>query len=404
MKKRVAFLALLLLGLIFFACEFNIPKAVEFKGKPTVRFRQTVPVGEKFTSILADEIKKKQDESEVDDMTIFLCNKTEIFTDLIHMKLFDQDFDVDDNDPVLPELPNSDLGNIFDDLVDQGNIDLDDKLILIKSEEPMEVPLSSIGTLLEGFEFHGHQIKLYFDGSNIIKNAKMNIYFDTIIDGVLTPVKYYEDVDVPEGQSDFDNWIKSNGYTDTNPPTGGFPIDIRLNGEDISVSYEVYIPAGVNLSLTDLQNGHIKIEVVVWLPFEFKAVGEDGATISFPDDALFSSENDLFGRDKPDADNIMTDIIQSLNLEIKFDKNPFKKSTLIITSKGIELENKLKDDNSFPFIVSEEDMKKINSPGNWPFTPNFKMKFSKDDILKLPSEFSVTEFIFNAKIKYRVDF
>jgi len=100
----------------------------------------------------------------------------------------------------------------------------------------------------------------------------------------------------------------------------------------------------------------------------------------------------------------MTDIIQSLNLEIKFDINPFKKSTLIITSGDIKLINKLEDNNSFPFIVSEEDMKKINDPKNWPFAPNFEMKFTKGDTLTLPNKFNVTEFIFNAKIKYRVDF
>ena len=400
MKKRFVFLALLPLGLIFFACEFNIPKAVEFRGNPTVKFRQTVPVGEKFTSILADAIK---DNDDMKDMTIFLCEKTEIYTDLIHMNLFDEEFDLDDDNPEPPDFSGSELGDIFEDLKKDKIVTLDKDMILIQTKEPIEVPLKSIGNLLEGFEFHGHQIILYFDGTDIINNAKMNIYFNTVEDGEPVTIEY-KDQDIPKGKSDFDDiWSKNDTYTDTNPPEGGLHVGLRLNGEDVTVSYEVYIPAGEEVKLADFKNCWIKGEVVIWLPFEFEAM-EDEATISFPDDALFSSQDDLFGREKPGEDNIMTEIIQSMNVEIKFDINPFKESTLIAYSKNIEIKNELKNDDSFPFIVSKEDMDKVNDPENFPFTPNFKMKYLKGRILTLPSSFNVTEFIFNAKIKKRVDF
>jgi len=406
MKKIVVFLTLLLLGLIFFACEFNIPKAVEFKGTPTVRFRQEIPVGEKFTSILADAIKDKQTENELDDMTILSCDETKIFTELIHMKLFDKTFEFDIEQPEPPNIPGFDLGDQFDDLVNNQSIILtEDRDLINKFDDPMEIPFSSVGSLLEGFEFVGHKIKLYVSGSDIIDKVFIDIGFDTKENGEVvesTGDKYFGKHPNKE-ESDIEIW-KKDGYTATEPPSNGFNIDLPLNGKDLAVKFRVYIPKDETLYLHELKDAQIKVEVVVWLPFEFEATGEDGATIDFPKDALFSSEKDLFGRDKPGADNMMTDIIQSLNLEIKFDINPFKNSTLIITSTGIELTNQLKNDNSFPFVVSEEDMKKINSPDNWPFTPNFKMKFSKGDTLKLPREFNVTEFIFNAKIKYRVDF
>jgi len=405
MKKRVVFITLLLLGLIFFACEFNIPKAVEFKGNPTVRFRQEVNVGEKFTSILADEILKKQDENEMDDMTILTCKNTEIYTDIIHMKLFDEIFEFDNDQPEPPDIPGFDLGDQFDELINNQSIILsEDRDLINKFNDPMEIPFSSIGSLIEGFEFVEHKIKLYVSGSDIIDKVLIDIKFDTKENGEVvdsTNDTYFGKKPNKE-ESDIEIWEKD-GYTEKEPPSNGFDINLPLNGKDLDVYFRVYIPKDEELYYTELKDAHIKVEVVVWLPFTFEAKEEE-ATISFPDDALFSSTNDLFGRDKPDADSIMIDIIQSLNLEIKFDINPFKNSTLIITSKGIELINPLKDDDSFPFIASEEDMKKINSPENWPFTPNFKMKFSQGDILQLPNEFKVTEFIFNANVKYRVDF
>jgi len=405
MKKRVVFLILLLLGLVFFACEFNIPSTIEFTGNPILRFVQNVPLGEKFTGILADEIKKKQDENQMHDMTILACKNTEIFTDLIHMELFNEILELDTDQPELPKFPNNELEDIFDDLVKDKSVILDkDRYLINKFDKPTEVPFSSIGTLLEGFEFTGHKIKLYVSGSSIVDRVKIDIRFDTIEDGVTigSTNNDYFGMEPNNEESDIENW-KINGYTDIQPPSNGFYIDLPLDGKDLAVYFKAYIPSGETLYLDDLTDGNIKVEVVVWLPFTFIAK-EEGATISFPDDALFSSKEDLFGRKKPGEDNMMINIIESLNLEIKFDENPFHESTLIIYSKNIEIENELKEDNTFPFIVSKENMDKINLAENWPFTPNFKMKYSQGRILQFTRKFNATEFIFNAKIRYRMDF
>jgi len=397
MKKRAFFFVLLILGLIFFACELTIPSAIDFKGSPKLDFVQTINIGEKFTSILADEIKKKQDISQVEEMIILECEKTDIFTDIIYMELFNE---ILESETDLGNFPGNELENIFlqDDTV---MLDQPKNLINKYDNDPMEIPFSSIGALLEGFEFTGHKIILYVSGSSIVNKAKIDIKFETMEDGEMTGVKEYNDKGPINEESDIENW--KNGYTATLPPSGGIELEgFPLDGKDLDVYFKVYIPAGTELERSDLQDGSIKVEVVVWLPFMFEAK-EEGATIAFPDDALFSSEKDLFGREKPDEDNMMVKIIQSLSLEIKFDDNPFKESTLIVYSKGIEIKNELKEDNSFPFVVSEDNMKKINSPENWPFTPNFKMKYSQGSTLWFPRTFNTTNFIFSAKIKYRVD-
>jgi len=404
MKKRVVFLVLLLLGLIFFACEFNIPSAIEFKWSPNIDFVQAIPVGEKFTSIFADEVKKKQDNSQVEDMIILSCENTEIYTDVIYMELFNEILELDPDEPELPKFPNNELEEIFEDLVKDESFILDkDRNLINKFDEPMNVPFSSIGALFEGFEFTGHDIKLYVSGGSIVDRVKIDIRFDTMEDDLTvdsTDDKYFG-LDPNKEESGIENW-KINGYTEIEPPSTGIVLDLPLNGKDIDVYFRVYIPAGETLFLDDLTDGNIKVEIVVWLPFAFEAKEEE-ATISFPNDVLFDSEKDLFGRKKPGEDNMMVNIIQSLNLEIKFDENPFHESTLIVDSKGIEIVNELKDDNTFPFIVSENDMKKINAPENWPFTPNFKMKYEQGKVLRFPREFNTTEFIFSAKMKYRMD-
>jgi len=405
MKKRVIFIVLSLLVLSFFACEFTIPTAIEIHGSPSVQFKEKVEIGKMFTDIL----DKAVNESNTEGVTILSCENTEDFTFLVHMELFNQDFDLNISAPVLPDLPGIELGDILGDLVNHP-VTLTENKYIIKSDEPREVPFSSIGSLLDGFEFEGHLIKLYFSGSKIVNKIRVDIKFYTIEeDGTLTEkIQYNEKVNVTDDNItiDIDAW-KDDGYTATVPPEGGFPIDLPLNGKDMAVSFRVYIPAGEELEFSDLQGGQIKVEAVIWLPIVLRA-NKEGAEISFPDDALFSSENDLFGRDSPDAENIIADIIESLKLEMKFTANPFSGADLIVWSKpegsdGIEIVNTLTDD-SIPFIISEDDMQKINAPENWPFTPNFKLRFHDGDTLKFPREFNATEVIFSAKIKYRLDF
>jgi len=118
---------------------------------------------------------------------------------------------------------------------------------------------------------------------------------------------------------------------------------------------------------------------------------------------LFDSTDDLFGRTEPGADSTMTDIVESLNLEIKFDKPIFDGSTLTVSSKGVDIVNTLTN-QSLVLQITEDDMAKINDSANWPFAPTFSLGFAKDSTLSLPKDFNITELKFSAKIKYKIDF
>jgi hypothetical protein len=400
MKKRVVFLVLSFLGLVFFACEFIIPSAIEIRGTPLIRFADKLDIGKKFTDLLYDAI------ADNDKMDIFPCKKTPELTNLIYMDLYNEEFDAISKE----NFPDMELTN------NSINIPLDDDKILIDgSNDPIILQLSEIGDLFPGFEFSEYITKLYFSGSRIVDKAGVHIIIEEIEkleDGTENYTKVADEnykigYDVRNEKSDYEAWKAKNEYDGTLCPSGGVEIPIPITKNDIAVSFKVFIPEGTVLQPGDLGDGNINVEVVVWLPFVLTA-DSAGAEIRFPDGALFSSEDDLFGRGAPGEDNMMTDIIQSLSMEILLNANPFKGSELVIWSGDedninyIELTNILTK-NAFPFIISDTDMEKINDPEKWPFTPNFKMRFSKPTTLRFPQEFNTTEFIFEAKIIYKMD-
>jgi hypothetical protein len=414
MRKNIIFGVIAISALFFFACEFNIPKAIEVKGTPSVRFAQTVNIGDMFTQVLKDEIENNMDSDEMEDvtMTILPCENTDFFTFIIHMELFNKPINLDDENPQL-DLPGNDLDDFIDDLIQEKPVLLGEDKDLIFLEEPMILPLSSIGSLLDGFSFKEIKTKLYLSGTSIVDKLKIYIDIDKIEinendEEITTDYRNYEfdwrDSDKENKNSDFDNW--KDGYTALALPDGGVEIEFPADGKNTSVSFRVVIPEGTNLILSDFEDGLINVEVVVWLPFVLTA-DSDGAEISFPDGALFSAEDDLFGRSSPDDENLMADIIENMYLEIKLDQNPFLGSDLVVWSENnndvIIITNPLTT-NSLSFTISDNDMKKINEPENWPFTPNFKMVFPMGAELSFPREFNALEFIFNAKILYRMDF
>ncbi|WP_461257401.1 hypothetical protein, partial [Treponema sp. R80B11-R83G3] len=149
MKKRVVFFVLLLLGLVFFACEFNIPKAIEIKGSPSVRFVQTIDIGEKFTDLINKAIKGDDGEGAegVEGMDIVPCTNTGLtnVTFLIHMDLFEKTLTIEEDSPedLAEQFPGIDL-DLIDELTENDTITLEEDRNLLASPEPMTLPLSSI--------------------------------------------------------------------------------------------------------------------------------------------------------------------------------------------------------------------------------------------------------------------
>jgi len=407
MKKSAVFLVLSLFLQLFFACQ--IPTAIEIIGTPSVRFAETVDVGKMFTDLLRNAINKD------DRLTIIPCEKTEVITYLVHTNLVNEEFDKaetrEDFDDLREKFPGMTLD--YDHVILNTPVE---KMLIDNTknkDDYVKLPLSDLGSVLNKFKFYdgeeGYKTILYFSGSQLVERSRIRINIYDIIVGEDGEENYdpqktidtmYEEP-VESKCSDIENW-KANGYDKTDCPSDGLKIAVPLTGKDIAISFQVYIPSGMPISLADFEAGTINVEVVVWLPFMFEA-GEE-AELSFPEDAFFSSDEDedLFGRDEPDSGSLFTDIVESLSVGVKFQHSPFNGADLIISSKGIDIHNGIAND-TLSFTITEENMKAINNPANYPFKPNIKIGFQKGKILSFKRLFYAVEFSFQAKIRYRID-
>jgi len=404
MRKSAFLLILSFVLSCFFSCDFAVPKAIEITGTPSIRFAETVDVGKMFTDLLTEAINKD------DRLTIIPCSKTKVITCLIHTDLLNKEFDaINDNSEIVnlhPHFPGMDLfPSDFDVTL------LSDKILIDASGERLLVPLSEVGSLFEGFTFEkgdvgkeGYRAKLYLSGSPLVAKTKIDIIieeYDSVIDDYINKKIETKDNNINK-KSKIETWKTKGVYSGGSCPDDGIELDIPITGKDIALSFKVYIPAGKEISVSDFNGGNINVELVVWLPFVFKA-GADGAKLSFPEDSFFSSDDDLFYRDEAGDDSLFTDIVESLAVDVMFKNSPFMGADLVISSKGIDIHNRIEND-TLSFGLTEENMKAINNPVNFPFTPKISIDFPSGAELKFPRVFQVIEFGFKAKIRYRIDF
>jgi len=429
MKKGAVFLILSFVLLGFFACQFAIPTAIEIIGSPSVKFAETINVGKMFEDLLKSAIDKDE------KLKMIPCTneKIDIITNLIYVKLLEDNYDDlekrEDIKKIFPDttlIPDQHIG------IDIPTIPLEnpETLILVDSEKDIGnrliIPLSELGSLLPGFKFYSgkgksdqegvYKVKLYFSGSEIIEKTKMSIkIFEvqkeddgetyTILPGSKPTICDGDDhngIGLTVEESDIEIWEKDEEYKEESFIAGGASIDIPLTNHDIAISFEVFIPKGETLLLSDFAASHIKVELVIWLPLKFEAV-EENPKLYFPAGYFFSSEDDLFGRGEPDSESLIFDIVESLSVDINFKKHPFYGGDLIIKSPGVEITHRIEKDDLLSFVVAEDDMNEINKPENWPFTPDIIIGFSEGDTLSFMTDFKAIEFVFKPKVRYRID-
>jgi len=414
MKKHLGLLILLTaVLLLFFACDFfeeRIPTAIRVKGSPELRFGVTMDFGKLFTDMLEEGF------NDMAEMDIIPCVNTEAQTFLIYMELFNVAFTTsfdDDGNPIISMDGMDDI--LFGDWMDQVDPDgvhtLEEEKDIVEFEDPLVVPLSSLGDYLDGFKFKEPQTKLFFTGSadNEIFDK---LVIEVLINGELSPPAQIGDVgNLSSGLKGLEE------YVGTTSPAGGVEKDIPFDGNDVEVSFRLYFPEGTQLTSDDFTDGVIVIELVVWLPLILIPIDpQAGAQITFPA-GIFDAGKDLFGRSGPNDDSMMADVIKSLYLEIGFNVNPFKGADLVVYNmytcdkiecqedgcvcvwEEFEIINKLAGD-AFSFRITESDMAKINSPEQWPFTPNFKLRFGSNAEVVFPREFKTREFAFLVQIDY----
>jgi len=364
MRKIAVFLGFSIFFLVYSACDYQIPTALEVHGNPTLTFAALKDIGEMFEDMVTIS------ETNYD---LVSCINTKIRTYIIHKEV--------DFTPIW-NLP---AGTT---IAPPGGIPIGDNNVDIS------VDFSGV---LDSFSLKPVIARVFVNGNADLVNAlSVNIVVDNdTAHGSVTGVNKNR------------SGVFGSTYTGTSlPGSTNTNIILPLGSATLRVDFEVFIPEGTPVQSTWF-NGTISTEILVWIPLEFAATSD--AEIIIPEGLLFSQDQDLFGRGTKDDTNVISDYVESLELSVKLNQNPFIGKKLIIWSgedfanRNIEISNILKG-NAFSFPIDEEDMEKINMPENHPFTPNFKIIYEDGDILTIPWEFRSTEFVFKAKVKYRLEF
>ena len=391
MRKIIVFLVLLVSVPVIFSCGYQLPKALEVHGTADFRFSAKKDIGDTFADMVPDIGSEYQ---------LIKCINTVTRTYIIRGELLEESYVLEDN------IPNVDL-----------NFPIEEDKVIGERDLTISVNFDSV---LSGFSLKPviASVFIYGDSDNqrLIDILAVKIDIEPTNDEHDEYKKEYTRIN--KSRSGITDSLNNNNECSLTslPGLSNAFIVLPLSKDDIKIDFKVYVPEGSTINPTWF-GGKIFTEILVWVPLEFVAGeneddDEDNVTrITIPPGLLFSEGQDLFGRSSSEAANPVGDYIESLELSIMLNQNPFEHRNLIIWSgpdsdyknRNIEIHNMLKG-KAFSFPIDEERMAEINNPDKYPFVPNFRIEYEPGEELKIPWEIKSTEFVFKAKIKYRTEF
>jgi hypothetical protein len=357
-----------------------MPSELEITGSPSVKIAVNKYFSEYFDEMYDNVLNNEDPAAHVLNCTNPSLKYKTFF---IHIEAFrDDDFDYDLNGADLLDDGDDSFifingtrvdGKIKDDTSNSKKyfVTNEDKEIP-PSCDPYSASFNDFGDYLIGFELTGIKSKMYLSGSDIVDVLSIDLYHYISEDNKILISKEkdanpYEKIDIESLES----------YTGTDLPPGGTDIDISdlINSrEEFKLSYLLNIKANTHVDLAWFDYTQVVIvEIAILLPMEFEAA-ENEAFIDFTDYL-----NDIGGLINKAA---KTEFIESMNLTIGLKpENPFGSGIFVIKDEHYRIESPM-DNDSFPFILSNEDLEYIN---NTEFIPNFSIVYKKGNTLKLPN-------------------
>jgi len=370
MRKCYFYLSLALAVLLVFACNFEIPSAVQIKGNPSLRFTANMDFSDIFSDITNEAFGSEN------NTTIQKCkNVPNVQTFLIRMEIINETFSID-----------QDLFTTSGGFI---TVPISQTVYSTKDSDTDAVELSftNFGDILEGFKFseEGIESKLFV---NAPEGFNIELKFGTA--GDITIVNF------TNPKTSGIN-LSSDEYAGTALPPGGESIDIAkylVKQEDMEIEIDIILRAGTHPAA--LLNSPVVVELVVWLPLVFEADGVVNV------DGIAGAELKL-----PNLEGVgsfiseMPDMVKSLSLNIGLNQNPFTNGIIIVRSEELSIKNPLSGP-SFNFAFSESDIKFITSPDN-SFEPEFCIFMKNGSILEIPKEFRIMTISIEAKLDHTID-
>jgi len=380
MKNLFSYLSLALVLLLIFACDLQVPKAIQVKGNPELKFAVKSWEIDLFSDIMASAL------GDNDNTQIFECiNAPTYKTFLIRMELFDSELELEDP-----------LGGVVIN-INGGDYSIDNQDIIFTLQEPVylassdpdepvtvTLSFSNFNDSMPGFKFKKESIKskLYISGSEIV--TIFTVEFKTNIS--TDQMKVTNNYDLPD-----------NAHTTmTVLPDGGINVDIAdliSSGDDAEIEFKVFIEKDKDIRREWLNTHNFKGELVIWIPMELEA-GDDGADINFNKLGSFEGFGDFF------TSLSEYGYIKSIDLSIGMNVNPFMNGILIIEDDNYKIENPM-GEKTINFAFSEDDVNYIN---NNSFDPELIFSFGPKAIVRVPKTFSLTTVALKAGLEYTLEF
>jgi hypothetical protein len=368
MKKFFTFLSLALTLLFVFACDLQLPKAIQIKGSPELKFSTNWEV-DIFSNMMESAFGSDSSDQEIHEC----LNAPEYKTYLIRMEIFNGDVNI----------ASKDVSNGMG-----GEHTLNEELVLASSDTaPKKLPFSGFGDYLDGFKLKTDDIKskLYVDGSSEIVTA--------------ITIKLSGNVSLPDGSTGkvSQRGSANNAHTLPKLPDGGIDVDLHPDffkkDASLDIGYKIYLAQGEVIETAWLGNSKIDAELVIWIPMVLEAE-KNNAEIKF--DSLKGVGDFLISMSE-------SGFIEGLNIAVGMGVNPFKEGKLVardINNTGFEITNPMSAD-ALNFTLSEKDVEYINE--NY-FDPEFSIRFERQGaVIKIPKIFSVTTISMTAKLNYTVE-
>jgi hypothetical protein len=365
MKKIFSFLSLLLILFLILACD--LPDKIHFTGTPKIKFAAGLDFTDLFAALMGDAFN-----IEGDDLIVKNCaDALDCMTYLIRMELVNKEILTSDIPGYIPE----------------RDFTLPSKFTMVNNFKT-ELPLSEFGNTLNGFKFNTANIqsKIYIDGSPFVGNADVKLDFDTTPQVINNPIPLQSSGIVSGGE-----------YRGQYLPVGGETIDVKTfleKQENLNINLDVSLPVGTLIQAADLSNPRIAVELLIWLPLDFKY----GAASEFKLDGL-DDLGDFLSSLATNSDNM----VKSLTLGIGFDNNPFKDGKFIAKHGDNELFDVKMESDSISFNVSSKDIAYINEfkekNNEAEFVTDSIIKFDKGGTLKIPQTLKIMSIYLEADLE-----
>jgi len=401
MKRHIKLLALTVLVLSLFACNWEMPTAVEVVGSRSFSLVADLNLGK----LLDEEIDKMLEDMEenTDGLSIIPTTQTNPRVYIIAMEMDLDPVSLDDIlDFIHPDLAET-LANF------PGSIaTLNELLFLLGEPQDQELLLAEGDETIPGLNFEDD-----LSGFSLSSDVDARVYITSEGTNLASIISIEFEIDGEKDTITGSTPSNLGGFNKDNPYNliglqGGKQVDIlAFQGEEFVIDYKVFIDPDQPIN-ADWLGGELvfTVEIAVWLPMVLEVTGTENAGFEFGSDFLEDGE-DLF--DSMMDGTKIGDFIESFNIGINLSKSIVTGNAYFLiendTDRGgvgvVSIRRPLSG-TSLSIGVNANEMEQINAA--YPFIPKYELVFEPGVKFSMPGDLIIQNVSFSVRIRLRYEF